>query len=149
MKIFKNILFVAAAAGMLMACEQEPDQWLQDNIQEGRGYFPVVASLAVASPASTSTLKPGDPVTLDLRYWSLDPIQEVRLYAKPGANAPETLVATTPYVPAYSTVTRTDSLLLNYQLPAGITPPATVTLRTEVVNQNTLTKSSSVNINLR
>jgi hypothetical protein len=141
MKILHKFLMIAAAAVALSACEQEPDKWLQENIQEGRGYFPVIASASVTAPALTD-VKPGSEVTVDLRYWSRDPIQEVRLYARPGATAVETLVSTTPYTPAYSEVSRTDSMLLKYAVPADLVPAkGALRLRAEVVNENTLTKS--------
>lgn len=142
MKILQKVLLIAAAA--LVACEEEPDQWLRDNTQEGRGYFPVIASAAVTAPALTA-VKPGSEVTVDLRYWSRDPIQEVRLYARPGATAPETLVSTTPYAPAYSAVSRTDSVLLRYTVPADLVPAkGALRLRAEVVNENTLTRSGTL-----
>ncbi len=132
---------MVSAAAALTACEKEPDQWLRDNVQEGRGYFPVIASATVTSPA-LSNVKPGSELTLDLRYWSRDPIQEVRLYARPGATATETLVSTTSYTPAYSEESRTDVLLLKYTVPTDLVPAkGALRLRVEVVNENTLTKS--------
>jgi hypothetical protein len=144
--IIYNKLWLALCAGtLLFSCEKESDEWLRNNTRDGRGYFPVIASLGVASPAN---VLPGSEVILDLRYWSLDPVKEVSLFSQIGTG-PEELVVTTPYMEAYSAITRTDSLMLRYTVPATVAPATKITLRVQVQNENELTKSQKTEITVK
>jgi hypothetical protein len=85
----------------------------------------------------------GTPVPLDLRYWSDDPIDKINLRATVGTGAQQ-LVSTTAYQKAYSSVSRTDSLILSYPVPAGLATGTAIVLEVEVVNKNTLSKKGSL-----
>lgn len=138
----KNIFTYCAllvAGGLLMsACKKnDPDQWLKDNITI-IGKVPVIAGFTVKPPQTTNVTS-GSTLTLDLRYWSDDPIDKINLRSAVGTAAQQ-MVSTTPYQRAYSTVSRTDSLLLSYAVPTGLTVGTTIAIEVEVVNKNTLTK---------
>lgn len=138
------LLFLAVLSA---SCEKnDPDEWLKDNI-EVVGRFPVIASLAIVPP-QTSRVPAGSSVQLDLRYWSDDPVDKINLYATVGAGARQT-VSTSAYAKAYSAVSKTDSLILPYQVPAGLASGTSIKLDAEVLNQNTLSRTSSVTLTVQ
>ncbi|WP_256012346.1 hypothetical protein [Desertivirga xinjiangensis] len=129
------------------SCEKNaPDEWLKDNI-EIVGKLPVIASLSVVPP-QTSRVPAGSSLQLDLRYWSDDPVDKINLYATVGTGARQA-VSTSAYAKAYSAVSRTDSLLLPYQVPAGLASGTSIKLDVEVLNQNTLSRTSSVTLTVQ
>lgn len=140
----KNILKIMAGLFsmtlLMTACKKNaPDQWLQDNITI-IGKVPVIASFTVKSPGTN--VSSGGTVQLDLRYWSDDPIDKVNLRATVGTGAQQ-LVSATPYQKAYSSVSRTDSLLISYPVPSGLAAGTSIALEVEVVNKNTLAKKGA------
>lgn len=142
-------LFIAAFIAMIVfsACKKnDPDQWLKDNITI-IGKVPVVAGFTV-KPPQTTNVAAGTNVQLDLRYWSDDPIDKINLRSTVGANA-QALVSTTPYQKAYSLVSRTDSLLLGYQVPGDLAKGTSVVMEIEVVNKNTLTKKATLTLKIQ
>jgi hypothetical protein len=137
-RTFKILIALLAMTVFTTACKKEaPDQWLQDNITI-IGKVPVIASFTVKPPQNTS-VTPGSSLELDLRYWSDEPIDKINLTSTVGTGAPA-LVSTTAYKAAYSKVSRTDSLILPYVVPAGLAVGTKISVEVEVVNQNTLTK---------
>ncbi|PYF75605.1 hypothetical protein [Pedobacter nutrimenti] len=145
--ISKIIGGLFAVTLLISACKKNaPDQWLQDNITI-IGKVPVIASFTLKSPATT-TVPGGSPAVLDLRYWSDDPIDKINLRATVGSTAQQ-LVSTTPYQKAYSTVSRTDSLLIPYQVPTGLAAGTSIVLEVEVVNKNTLSKKGPSTVTLK
>ena len=147
----KNILTylsaVTAVVLLFSACKKDaPDQWLQDNI-DIIGKVPVVASFGVKPPQTTNVAS-GSTVQLDLRYWSDDPIDKINLRATVGAAAQQP-VSTTPYQKAYSAVSKTDSLLLSYPVPSGLTVGTAIALEVDVVNKNALTKKAILNLKVQ
>ncbi|MBE9600490.1 hypothetical protein [Pedobacter sp. MC2016-24] len=134
--LYVSGLFTLAA--LFSACKKNaPDQFLKDNITI-IGKVPVIATFTVAPPQTTNVAS-GTPVKLDLRYWSDDEINLINLRATVGTGA-QALVSTTPYKKAYSSVSRTDSLLLSYPVPSGLATGTSIAMEVEVVNKNTLTK---------
>lgn len=147
----KNVLTylsaVTAAILLFSACKKNaPDQWLQDNI-DIIGKVPVVASFAV-KPPQTANVTSGSNVQLDLRYWSDDPIDKINLTAKVGVAAQQP-VSTTPYQKAYSSASKTDSLLISYPVPSGLAVGTAIVVEVEVVNKNTLTKKATLNLKVQ
>lgn len=146
-KIFTYIGMLFVGNLLLSACKKNaPDQWLKDNITIV-GKVPVIAGFTV-KPPQTTNVSSGSTVTLDLRYWSDDPIDKVNLRSTVGAAAQQ-LVSATPYQMAYSKVTRTDSLLLSYTVPSGLTVGTAIAMEVEVVNKNTLTKKLLLNLKVQ
>nr|WP_157247030.1 hypothetical protein [Pedobacter panaciterrae] len=142
-------LFIAVFTTMIIlsSCKKnDPDQWLKDNITI-IGKVPVVAGFTV-KPPQTTNVTAGDNVQLDLRYWSDEEIDKINLRSTVGTNA-QILVSTTPYQKAYSSVSRTDSLLLGYQVPGGLAKGTSVVMEVEVVNKNTLTKKSTLTLKIQ
>ena len=146
-KIYKlllvtGMLAIAAIAG----CKKDdPNQFLKDNVTV-IGYNPVIASFTTVP--TTTTVAAGGTVKLDLRYWSDDAIDKVNLNATIGAAAKST-VLTTPYQKAYSTVSRTDSLNMQYTVPAGTGSGTTIVIEAQVVNKNTLTAASTISLKVQ
>ncbi|WP_316833945.1 hypothetical protein [Pedobacter nutrimenti] len=144
MKTNISIMVAGLFSVMLLttACKKNaPDQWLQDNITV-IGKVPVVASFTIQPPA-TANVTSGTPVPLDLRYWSDDPIDKINLRATVGTGGQQ-LVSTTAYQKAYSSISRTDSLILSYPVPSGLATGTAIVLEVEVVNKNTLSKKGSL-----
>lgn len=132
---------------LLSACKKNaPDQWLQDNITI-IGKVPTVAGFTV-KPPQTTNVAAGSTVTLDVRYWSDDPIDKINLRATVGATAQQ-VVSTTAYQRAYSQVSRTDSLLLTYPVPVGLAVGTAIVMEVEVVNKNTLTKKLTLSLKVQ
>lgn len=146
LKIFILLFITGALVTALAGCKKNaPNQWLLDNTTL-IGYNPVIASFTTVPASTTATA--GSTIKLDLRYWSQDVIDKVNLNATVGTNAKQT-ISTTPYQKAYSNVSRTDSLLLQYQVPAGTAPGTTIVVEAQVVNKNTLTISSTLNLKVQ
>jgi hypothetical protein len=146
-KIFTYMAVLFSGSLLLSACKKNaPDQWLKDNITIV-GKVPVIAAFTVKPPQTTNVAS-GSTVTLDLRYWSDDPIDKVNLRSTVGTAAQQ-LVSTTPYQTAYSTVSRTDSLLLTYAVPSGLAVGAAIAMEVEVVNKNALTKKLFLNLKVQ
>lgn len=145
--ISKLLIAVFVMMIMFSSCKKnDPDQWLKDNITI-IGKVPVVAGFTV-KPPQTTNVAAGANVQLDLRYWSDEEIDKINLRSTVGTNA-QALVSTTPYQKAYSTISRTDSLLLGYQVPDGLTKGTSVIMEVEVVNKNTLTKKSTLTLKIQ
>lgn len=146
-KIFTYIGLLLTGSLFLTACKKNaPDQWLKDNITIV-GKVPVIASFTVKPPQTTNVTS-GSTLTLDLRYWSDDPIDKVNLRSTVGTTAQQT-ISTTPYQKAYSTVSRTDSLLLSYAVPSGLAVGTAIAMEVEVVNKNALTKKLVLNLKVQ
>ncbi|WP_432714043.1 hypothetical protein [Pedobacter sp.] len=144
---FKIITALMAIALFASACKKNaPDQWLQDNITI-IGKVPVIASFTVKAP-NTISVTAGSPLQLDLRYWSDEPMDKINLRSAVGTGAQQ-LVSTTAYQKAYSTVSRTDSLLIPYTVPAGLATGSKISVEVEVVNKNTLTKKLALTLTVK
>ncbi|ATP58146.1 hypothetical protein CPT03_17580 [Pedobacter ginsengisoli] len=146
-KISKLFIAVFATVVLFSSCKKnDPDHWLKDNITIV-GKVPVVAGFTV-KPPQTTNVAAGASVQLDLRYWSDEQIDKINLRSTVGANA-QALVSTTPYQKAYSTVSRTDSLLLGYQVPGDLAKGTSIVMEVEVVNKNTLTKKQTLTLKIQ
>lgn len=149
-KIYKLLFVSIAFAVAIASCKKpDPNQFLKDNVTVV-GYNPLIASFKIVpvTVPATTTAAAGSTVKLDLRYWSDDPIDKVNLNATVGAAAKQT-ISTTPYQRAYSAVSRTDSLNLTYQVPAGTATGTTIVVEAQVVNKNTLTATSTINLKVQ
>ncbi|MFP4293399.1 MAG: hypothetical protein ACLFQ0_17310 [Cyclobacteriaceae bacterium] len=149
MQIYKlsKLLLAFCLILLTVACDEDSDQVLKDIIKEDLGYLPVITSFSLSSPSATA-VQAGSSLTFDLRYWSEADIREIRLLSAVG-DAEPTLIDTFPYESAYSSVSRTDSLMMNYQLPANL--PSGTEIRFDAVvineNENSRTRSASLTIN--
>ena len=134
-------LLVLALA--LPSCYKESN-WLDDNVTPGKGNFPVIATLTLVNG---NMHKRGETAQLDLRYWSVDQIKEIQLNSIIGGVS--TLVSTTPYTSNFAADSQTDKLILDYPVPANLDPAVTkVSLEVKVINDNTLSRTSKVDITI-
>lgn len=114
------------------SCDKSPTEDLEDIIKEDLGYVPKIATFTLLDPASTD-VQPGTDCTFDLRYWSEGQISDIQFYLIIAGE--ETQIGQQDYVPAYSEVTRTDSLIFNYQIPASLQPGTSFSIQARVTNQ--------------
>ncbi|TNE61228.1 MAG: hypothetical protein EP344_06230 [Bacteroidetes bacterium] len=127
---------------VLSGCYKEPN-WLDDNVTTGKGNYPVIATLTLANGNSFSI---GETAQLDLRYWSLDPIKEIQLYSV--IDGTENLESSSPHVANFAEDSQTDKMILDYTVPSVPNDITEITLKVTIVNENTLTRSSTVKINV-
>ncbi|HEX7365691.1 MAG TPA: hypothetical protein VF273_01270 [Pelobium sp.] len=146
MKIYKLITLVAISALFFTACEKDADQWLKDNTTV-IGKLPVIASFKITPTQANNNVTAGQSIKLDLRYWSDDPIDKIELKSTVGSGTSET-VSTTPYQSAFSKVSQTDSLLLNYTVP-NVPVGTAVKMQVIVTNKNTLSKSTDLTLTVK
>lgn len=146
--IFKLLFITGTVVAALSSCKKpDPNQWLKDNTTV-IGYNPVIASFTTV-PSGTTTAAAGSTVKLDLRYWSDGPIDKVNLNATVGTGGTKQTISTTPYQKAYSAVSRTDSLIMQYQVPAGTASGTAIVVEAQVVNKNALTVSSTISLKVQ
>jgi len=132
--IKKYLAIAALSVGIFTACDIAATDPLMDIIKEDQGYIPVVAGWTMRTPTPV-TLTPGANAVFDLRYWSEGEIDKIRFFVKIGT-AENQMISEQNYVPAYSNITKTDSLLINYTLPASVAVGTPVIFRAEVTNKN-------------
>ncbi len=137
-KTYALLLFVLAA-GLLGGCDEDADQPLKDIIKEDLGYLPVIASFSLASPTpaagtAPTPVKPGTACTFDLRYWSEGQIDRVQLSSRLGVTATPSFIYDQGYAPAYSSITRTDSLRVTYTVPADAAAGTRIRVEARVTN---------------
>ncbi|QEK50638.1 hypothetical protein FYC62_02375 [Pedobacter aquae] len=143
---FKYLMILFALPLCFTACEKDADQWLKDNTTI-IGKLPVITSLRITPTQANNNVTAGQNVRLDLRFWSDDPIDKIELKAAVGTN-PSQVVSTTLYQKAYSNISKTDSLLLNYTVP-NVSAGTDINMEVVVVNKNTLTKNSTLKLTVR
>ncbi len=114
------------------SCDEDPTEDLEEIIKEDLGYVPRISTFKLVTPA-TATVQPGTNLTLDLRFWSEGQIKDIQFYMRSGGQL--TKIGESAYKPAYSKITRTDSLLFNYQVPATVAPGSKFTIQARVANQ--------------
>ncbi len=134
-----TLLVLALAAGIMAACDRDADQPLKDIIKQDLGYLPVIASFSLASPTpaagtAPTPVKPGTACTFDLRYWSEGQIDRVQLSSRVGATATPSFIYDQGYAPAYSSITRTDSLRVTYTVPADAAAGTRIRVEARVTN---------------
>lgn len=136
LKIFASSLLIALGISLLPSCDIAPNQALLDIIQEDFGYIPVIANFTLANPTASATAPTaGTNCTFDLRYWSEGEIDRIQFWVKIGTGDPE-LIEERPYTPAFSNISKTDSLLVNYTIPASVPVGTVVGMEARVTNKN-------------
>ncbi|MDT0677970.1 hypothetical protein [Autumnicola musiva] len=112
MKNISKILFLGLIAIAVTSCYND-DLWLDENAEETGRSTPVIASFTTAD----GDYSPGSEITLDLRYWSNDSIEQVDFFAQVDGHPELDDLRVFPYEEAYSALSRTDSLLIDYTVP--------------------------------
>ncbi|MBW3468331.1 hypothetical protein [Arthrospiribacter ruber] len=143
--------FVLTLSTFISSCDIGPTDALQDIIQEDLGYIPVISNFTLRSPtASETSPTAGTDCTFDLRYWSEGEIDRIQFWVKVGGANPERL-DDRPYEPAFSNITKTDSLLFNYTIPNGIEAGTVISMEARITNTNLpdFPVSREVNVTVR
>ncbi|MDN5214289.1 hypothetical protein QQ020_19580 [Fulvivirgaceae bacterium BMA12] len=148
MKIFsltsKVILLALITAG-LGACYDQEDP-LDDLIDRSGNFYPEIANIrTLENQGLTVDFSAGGTVFLEMQYWSIDPIDEVNVYDIIGSDT--SLISNTPYEPAFSQRSGTDTLVFDYTVPM-LPVDTRITLLFEVVNQNTLSYARGYSFNI-
>ena len=154
MKAIKNnyiylFILLCAVAFVTVSCDEDPGDALQDIIKDDLGYVPRIASFTIVPPG-TATVAPGQSLVMDLRYWSEGTISGIEFYRIEGET--ETRIADLDYSPAYSKVTRTDSLRFTYEVPGDLAPGAKFGIQARIANQgleNYPAKSALLNLTVQ
>lgn len=123
-------MFLAALVLALGACDEDPTDDLRDIIREDLGYVPKISQFRLLTP--TSPVPAQSNLTFDLRYWSEGNIEDVKFFQIVGTDT--TQIGEVAYAPAYSNVTKTDSLIFNYQVPASLTSGTNFSIQARVAN---------------
>jgi hypothetical protein len=113
--------------------------------------FSFTTGVPVTTVVTNAIVNKSQDVTIEMNLNCDDPIKEIKLYrirlsstTAPIVLANDTiLVSTTPFVSKFSSFKKCDTLLINYNVEPGLTTGNRIFLRTEVVNENTLTKTLS------
>lgn len=147
----KNIKTYCLALLTLVAvattsCDIGPTDALMDIIKEDKGYIPVIANFTLSSPAPAQAL-PGTECRFDLRFWSEGEIDKIRFWVKVGS-ADAVQVQESDYSPAFSNVSKTDSLLFNYTIPNNVVAGTIIGVEARVTNQNLPDYAVTRNVNV-
>lgn len=126
------VLPLLLCACLLNACDQAADAGLKDIIKTDLGYLPVISAFTLASP-TPSNVRKGTVCRFDLRYWSEGTIAKTTFSARSGTGTPVVFLDRN-YTPAYSRVTRTDSLLVDYTVPAEAARGTRIRIEATVIN---------------
>jgi hypothetical protein len=138
MKVFKNVLIVLTLFALLTGCYQE-DNWLEDNWEKPGEYYPVVSNVTIIS--DQETYSEGDDIQFDLRFYSKGNVESITALEEYGGNAQEAFAEFAYSDAAYSEVSQTDSLLIDYTVPNG-SSGTTISFEFVVTNENGLTDSN-------
>ena len=123
------------------SCDKELDTYYTEMGPQ----FPTFATNALGTATKYA---PGEVVQFDLRFAKQTaPLREIRILQKIEPNRDSTLVQTIPYRAAYSRISRTDSLIINYPVPTGQNK-ANVRVDAVVVSENGQTKTRSFSFRL-
>ena len=135
-KIFIVLIFVLGFGILFSSCYKE-ENWTEENT-EILGYIPIIASFD-ATPAST--VKSGENLSLDLRFWCTDPIKEIIFY--PTLNDVDLDSLVYPYSDAaYSAASQTDSLVIGYIAP-NVDSTSTLVVNAKVISENGYERKTS------
>lgn len=139
-------LYILLTFGLVLSFAScyKPSTWVDENVKESQGYYPVIQAVRVANLPASGKFAVGDVVKFEMKYWSVDPISKYDLYAKVAGV--ETLFSSTPYVYSFVPEIKAELILLDYTVPQG-TSGTTITLKAIVTNENGLTRTSG-NVNV-
>jgi hypothetical protein len=145
-KYILSFLMCICTLVIVTSCDEDPGDALKAIIKDDLGYVPRIAGFTLVQPGTT-TVPAGQNIVLDLRFWSEGQIKDIQFYRIDGAT--ETKIGEQAYAPAYSKVTRTDSLRFTYQMPADLESGATYSIQARVTNtglEQYPTKSALLNL---
>ncbi|HEY0652177.1 MAG TPA: hypothetical protein VGD65_03575 [Chryseosolibacter sp.] len=146
-----NLLTIAILSLVAAGCYDESDPVAKLQTPTDKGYYPVSANTFVdltngGTISANRIYAPNVNLSFELQYWSVDPVQEINVYATVGAGA-KTKIFSKPYseIAAYSKLKSADTLVVAYKTPV-VAAETTVKLDVEIVNQNTLSLTRPITI---
>lgn len=131
---------------VLTSCYSE-DNWITDNLEETGRAYPNIADVTILNNQNEYT--EGDVIEIDVRFWSEDPVNDIKLYhILEDENGDElvgmTEVLSVDYSEAtFSTETQTDVVVLEYEVPEITEDPTIINFIIEVENVNGLTENNT------
>lgn len=129
------ILFLVV--GLLTISCMEEDNWLEDNIEETGRHYPNISDFEIKN--AQDEYQVGETVSLDLLFWSNDPIEEIILRdSVVNESAQQVYSRYSPGEATFSEETQTDSLRIEYEVPNVPNDPSEINLEVEIVNENGL-----------
>jgi hypothetical protein len=157
--VLRNFLVLLGFLILTTACFEE-DNFVGDNIERTGEMYPVVSNLTIVS--GRDTFQVGETVGLDLRFWSEGTVAAVNAYDSLyisgadldsvradtglvdipndttfGVRRQQQFASPDPSSAAFSEVSQTDSLIIDYQVP---TLPDTFFVNSFVVSGGTLSQ---------
>lgn len=134
-KIFAIYTLLTISIGW-SSCDVGPTDALMEIISEDLGFIPVISSFTLASPtASENTPTPGTNCVFDLRFWSEGELESIEFWQRIDSGDLE-LIATREYTPAFSNISKTDSLLFNYTIPSNVPAGTVIGMEARVFNRD-------------
>jgi hypothetical protein len=142
--VFRNFLVFVGLLVLVTGCFDE-DNFLAENIERTGEKYPVVSDLKVVS--GRDTFQVGEAAQLDVRFWSEGTVASINVYDSlivdgVGVRAQQQVASIDPSQAAFSEVSQTDSLIVEYTIPSSISDTTFVDLDVEVVNENGLSETN-------
>lgn len=145
------------AGGLLcvfLSCKKENNFINEQVLGRGTGYYPLSVNtlrdtISQRAFTDTSFFSGGQTIAFELQYFSQDPIQEIDLYATvPGDK--KTLVSSRPFNASFFSFTKgTDTTILTYTIPGDVKPGGIVRLDAVVQNENSLSVTRTIRLNIQ
>ncbi len=145
-----KILIFSIFASLFLACDKSNDFIANEVDLTGLGGAPIsnnqLADFNVTPPRALSTSSAATSATsyaananlkVELTFFSPSPIKQTIFYNTIGTN-PKTIVSTTPYAPAFSTLKGLDTLMIPYTVPSAPAANTVIRLDYEIENVNGL-----------
>lgn len=123
--------------GLLMISCMEEDNWLADNIEETGRHYPNISDFEIKN--SQDEYAEGETVSLDLLFWSEDPIEEIILRdSVVNESAQQVYSRYSSGEATFSEASQTDSLRIEYEIPTVPNDTTIINLEVEIMNENGL-----------
>jgi hypothetical protein len=147
-----KVIFFCSFLFILAACAKNDDFVVENTTPTGTGYYPIsvntLVDMATNANINNAMYSPGALFRTELQFISQSPIKEINVYSTVGSGA-KTKISTVPYAPAHSVAKGTDTLLIAYTVPLGLTAGTAIKLDLEILNVNTLSVTRSATILVR
>lgn len=137
-------IFISCLCALIAisACKKSINFIADNTTATGVGYYPISSNTftdiatKAAIPVSAGYAK-GQNLSWEIQYFSQSPVKELNIYETIGSGT-RNKFKNYPYQAAYSRVKATDTLIVNYQVPATASSGTLIKVETEILNQNTL-----------
>ena len=139
-----SLLFLSVL--VLTSCYSE-DNWITDNLEETGRSYPNITDVTILNNQDEYT--ESDVIEIDVRFWSEDPVSEIKLYHILEDDNGDELVGLTEVLSvnyseaSFSSETQTDFVVLEYEVPEITEDPTIINFIIEVENENGLTEDNT------